>query len=429
MIDLSLIKKGDVVAVALSGGLDSVCLLHMLNANAKTHGYTVKAVHVNHSIRGIYSDNDQAFCEEYCKKLGTPFKTFTVDAPKYSEENHLSLEQGARALRYSHFFSLLEQGWCTKIATAHHIEDNFETVLLNLFRGTGLKGLSGIKSKVNSVIRPLLSYSKADLMLYAKRNDLNYVTDETNKDVNYTRNYIRHNLTPVITSKFPEAISAVSRTSLIIAEEDAFLNDLSKSALEVKGEKIYVSTKNDNVILRRAVILALNALGVEKDYEWAHVESVLNLIKNQSGKAVNLPKNVIALKEYDKIVFFVSQNNASTLNEYSYKKGEFAFKNKTAVICDGKLENVKTSLIFDGAKIPPSAKIRLRRDGDTFEKFGGGTKKLKEFLIDKKIPLLERDDYPVIASGNKVYVIFGLAISESVKVTEKTKKIFEAKLK
>lgn len=428
MIDLSLIKKGQTVTVALSGGLDSVCLLHMLTTHSKECGFSVNATHVNHNIRKGACDNDQTFCENLCKSLGVTLKVFSVDAISYSKQNHLSLEQGARALRYDCFNTLIAEGFCDLVATAHHQEDNFETVLLHLFRGAGLKGISGIKARYNSVIRPILSFSKQQLVDYANKNSLSFVTDESNFDQTYTRNYIRHSVTPTITKHFPEAVKSVNRSATVFAEEDAFLDELATAQLTKKGERIYLSTSCAKPLLRRAVIIALGMLGVTKDYEMANVQSVLNLLETQSGKVATLPKNVVAVKEYDNLVFFInSDEDAPT--EYIYKKGEFPFKNKTAVISNGTLEDMKTSLVFDGAKIPPSAKIRLRKDGDVFEKFGGGTKKLKEFFIDKKIPLSSRDDYPVIAQGNKVYVIIGLEISNSVKVTEKTKRIYKAYLK
>ena len=429
MINLSLIKKGQTVAVAFSGGLDSVCLLHMLYSRSKECGFLVKAVHVNHNIRGVDSDNDQAFCENFCRYLGIELKIFSVDAPSFSMENKFTLEQGARALRYNCFNSLVDCGWCDLIATAHHAEDNFETVLHNLFRGSGLKGVSGIKQKTNAIIRPIRSFSKSKLLEYAKENGLEFCTDETNFNETYTRNYIRHKITPAVINRFPKAVTAVDRASAIFSEEDEFLDDLARSALNEKGGKITISTKTPKVLLRRAIIMALASLGVQKDYEQVHVQSVLNLLDNQSGKLVNLPKNVVAIKEYENLVFFMQSEEGLDRAEYGYKKGEFPFKNKTAVIENGSLEELKTALVFDGAKIPLSSKIRLRREGDVFEKFGGGTKKLKEFLIDKKIPLLERDNLPVIACGNKVYVVFGVAISNSVKVTDKTKRIYKASLK
>lgn len=423
MIDTSLIKRGEVIAVALSGGKDSVCLLHLLLENREKLNIAVKAVHVDHGIRGQASENDAQFVKNYCEKLSVPLKIFKVDAPAYSAENSLSLEQGARELRYEIFNKLLSDGFADKIATAHHKNDNFESLLFNIFRGAGLKGASGIPKQNGNIIRPLLSLTQNDIENYVQKNKLPFVQDQTNFDSVYTRNYIRNEVVPKIVKKFPDAINNGARFSSICKEEDEFLSDLASKIILEKENKLYIPLNENAVLVKRAVIIALSRLDVNKDYEYVHVLDVLGLKTLQSGAKITLPKNVIAQKEYD---FAVLYKNDTIKDDkvYPFIIGNFDFNGNACEI-----STLGGSLKFDGDKIPSGAVIRTRRDGDVFKKFGGGTKKLKEFLIDKKIPLSKRDKLPVIAKDNVVYLVFGVEISDHVKVTDKTKTILYANLK
>ena len=423
MIDKSLFNNGEKIAVALSGGKDSMCLLSLLLENRKQLNIEVCAVHVDHSIRGIDSENDASFVKNYCEKLDVPIKIYKVDAPLYCKQNGLSLEQGARLLRYGIFNELLACGYCDKVATAHHKNDNFESLLFNLFRGTGLKGAGGIPRQNGKIIRPLLDVARKQIDNYVKSNNLPFTQDKTNLQDDYSRNYIRNNLVPLIEERFPEAVQAGARFSLIAKEEDEFLDKLSSQIIEEKNGEFYIPLDKDDVLIKRATIIALNRLGLEKDYEFIHAEQVLSLKNLQSGAMITLPKGYVAVKEYGFAVL-KKGDNQKDLAEHPFSVGTFEF--------DGALAEVSIdngSHKFDGDKIPDNAVIRTRREGDVFKKFGSGTKKLKEFLIDKKIPLSQRDKLPVIAKDNVVYLVFGVEISDDIKITSDTKTILYANLK
>lgn len=423
MINKTLFKHGETIAVALSGGKDSICLLSLLLSVKEEFSLTVKAVHVNHNIRLNESEKDADFCKNYCEKLGVPIKIFSVNAIEFSKTNGYSLEQGARILRYQIFDELLKTGFCNKVATAHHGNDNFETLLFNIFRGSGLKGAKGIPSVNGQIIRPLLNATRNDIDNYADKHELPFVEDSTNFDNDITRNYIRNVITPKVLEVFPEAISSANRFSSICEEEDAFLQHLAEDAIEEKNDKIYLSLNNPPVIIKRATILALKRLGVSKDYEYIHTLQVENLKNLQSGAKITLPKGVIAQKEYENVVFYKENTEIDSKN-YNFSTGFFKFSD--AIV---EITNQVGELRFDGDKIPKTAVIRNRLPGDVFTKFGGGTKKLKEFLIDKKIPLAKRNELKVIADGNNVLVVVGLEISETVKVTSETKYVLYANLK
>jgi tRNA(Ile)-lysidine synthase len=277
--------------------------------------------------------------------------------------------------------------------------------------------LTGIKPLNDKIIRTIRQLSQNEIENYVFENNLPFVEDSTNDDTQFTRNFIRKEIAPKILQRFHDALDSVERLSKIASEEDAFLNDLALKSLVEKGGKIYLSASTPNALFSRAVILALSKLGVKKDYEYVHVLQVENLKSLQSGAVVTLPKGVTATKEYGDIVFSSEQAEKSSL-EIPFSVSKIGFENKTILITSENID--KPYLLFDGDKIPKNSVIRTRREGDVFTKFGGGTKKLKEYLIDKKIPLSERDELIVIASGKTVYLIVGVEISDLVRIDDNT---------
>ena len=428
-IDLSkFLRQDETVAVALSGGCDSMALLHYMLSNAKKFHINVIALNVEHGIRGEESLSDTKFVKDYCKKINIPLLTYSVDAIKKAEDDKLSLEQAARVLRYECFYDAVDRKKCDKIATAHHLDDNVESILFNLFRGTGVKGATGIEEYFNSkIIRPFLGIEKAEIEKYAKVNSLPFVTDSTNSCCDYTRNAMRLKVIPEIKKLFPKMQDSILRFTEILKEEDDYLSLESKKILTLLNNRAEISIPCHYALFSRATITALKHLGIQKDYEKVHIDDAFSLIQKQNGSSVNLPKGVVAIKEYDKIVFFKA--NHSEKMQIPFSIGEFKFLEKTLKITEVKNPNLKNGLFLDLAKIPNGAVIRTKNVGDNFTKFGGGTKSLGDYLTDKKIPLRERDSLPVIAKSNEVLAIFGVAVSDKVKVDITTKNILQIKTK
>ncbi len=424
----NILKSNDNVAVAVSGGCDSMCLLHFLCANAKKYGFSVLAINVEHGIRGENSLNDTKFVKEYCDKNHIPLLTYSVDAPKHAKENKLSLEQSARILRYQCFENALSSEKCNKIATAHHRDDNVETILFNIFRGTGLKGLTGItKERKDNIVRPFLAVDRAELEQYAKENGLMFVTDETNLEDDYTRNFIRHNIIPKIKQIYPDLNGSIARLAEIASTDDEYLTGVALSQITLQDDIASIAIPCPPAIFSRAIILALKALGVKKDWEKAHIDGVFELSGLESGSKVSLLDNVTAIKEYDKIVFFREKNKSFL--ELNFSQGQIEFDQKKILIERIDFpKNLKSGLFADLNKIPKTAVIRTRKDGDVFTKFGGGTKLLNDYFTDKKIPLRERDEQILIADGKVVLAILGLAISDKIKIDESTKTIVTFKV-
>lgn len=425
-IDLSkYVNKNDVIAIALSGGSDSMALLNYMLENQNKFSYSVIALNVEHGIRGSESVSDTEFVKDYCKNHGVKLLTYSVNAIEFSKSNNLTLEEGARKLRYGCFYDAIDSGKCTKIATAHHLSDNFESILLNLFRGTGIKGLTGITDNYNNkIIRPFITVSKAEINEYVEKNGIPFVTDSTNFSDDYTRNYFRLNVIPKIKEVFPEAEKTVLKTADILRAEDLFMQSLSDEILYEKDGCVYIKLPSPVPLIARAVITALKRLGIEKDWEKSHVDGVLNLVSLSNGAMINLPKGIIAIKEYDSICFYKEKELDGLEIPFSVKDFDFYGKKYTCKRVE-RPTDLKSGFFADLDKIPVDAVIRNKKDGDIFTKFGGGSKKLNDFLTDKKIPLKDRNSIPVLARGNIVYFIFQIAISDLIKVDENSKNIVQ----
>lgn len=229
-----LIRPGDGVVVGLSGGPDSVFLLYALHTLQARMGFTLRAVHVHHGIRGAEADRDEAFSAELCAKLAVPFQAVHVAVPAYAAQHGLSLEEAARILRYEALETARQQlttptAW---VAVAHHLDDQAETVLHNLVRGAGLRGLAGMENRRNHVIRPLLSIKREDILKWLEQNNILYVTDSTNADPHYTRNRIRSTVLPELREINPEASAHIAHSAALLREADAYFHALALQYLD-----------------------------------------------------------------------------------------------------------------------------------------------------------------------------------------------------
>ena len=424
LVDLSRFNlKNKTVAVAISGGSDSVCLLHFLSTISTKIGFSLKAINVEHGIRGESSINDSLFVKQLCQDLGVQLLSFSVDAPAFSKQNKLSLEEGARVLRYDCFYHAIKNNFCDLVATAHHQSDNVETLLFNLFRGAGTEGVSGIEKMTKSgIIRPFINVSKDEINSYLKENNLSFVIDESNFDDKYTRNYLRQKVVPTIKQVFPNVEKSLARFCDIMETDADFLLEEAKKHISFYENKVEI-TPCHKALFSRAVILSLKHLGIKKDWEKNHLDDAYSLLEKENGKQINLLKGVIAVKEYDKIVLF--KKTTPTTQDLPFFIGKTEFNGTIKIINANNTVNLKDGFYLDLDKIPGSAVIRTKKEGDRFTKFGGGTKSLNDYLTDKKIPIRVREGLPLLANGNEVLAVFGVAISNSVRVENDTKNIIK----
>lgn len=420
-----LIGKGDIVGVACSGGRDSMALLHFLNAISTKLEFKVIAINIDHSIREK-SEQDSLFVINYCQKNNIDILSYKVDVPSICKKEKIGLEQGARSARYNIFNLLLKEGKVNKIALGHHLQDQTETILLNIFRGTGLKGASGMKVKNNNFIRPMLTTSRTEIQAYIIANNIPFVDDESNFENDYSRNYIRNMIMPLVRNRWLNADSAITNFGNICAQDDAYINaQINKPSVIVNGNVARIPTNQliiNNSLSARLIIYAFNQISVNKNIESKHIKEICNLaVYGNNGAKLHLPNKALAIKEYNYITLTNRLLPAKQIN-IPFKKGPIDISSYGVIDTKltRKLKNHNYTHIIDHKKLPADATWRLIKKGDIFEKFGGGTKPLNRYLIDKKVPYRLRGRTPVLASGNEVLIIAGVEISNKVKLDSNT---------
>lgn len=421
--EYGIIRQGDRITLGLSGGADSVCLLFLLLELKEKYGLTLKAVHVHHGLRGAEADGDEAFVRDLCERLQVPLSVRHADVRAFAKETGRSEEEAGRELRYR---ILREEAAGGKIATAHHSDDNCETILLNILRGTGLAGLSGIPQANGDIIRPLLHVSRAQIEEYLKKRGEPYRTDATNSSPEYTRNRIRLELLPWLERE----INAGTREHLLNlarrageAEElvSALAEDFFKKAAGIGEGAVELPVQEletqPALVQKRALFMAVEAVcGKRKDITAKQLDALAALTKKQVGAAVSLPEGMTGIRTYRtlRIGFEPEPENM----EFSCKMRFFVYAN------GAEPPRIPYTKWFDYDRIKDTLVWRNRQRGDTIA-LAGGRKSLQRYLIDEKIPAAQRDALPVLADGSNIVWIAGHRISERYKVTEKTVRIVE----
>lgn len=419
--------RGDGVLAAVSGGADSVCLLLLLHEMAAELGIKVFAFHMNHGIRGAEADRDERFVAELCEQLNIPLTVAHEKVEEYAAEHGLSGEEAGRILRYQHLGETAKKYQCAKIAVAHHEDDDAETVLLNLFRGSGLAGLSGIRPVRENIIRPLLCVSRREIEEYLKKQELSWCEDSTNKENDYTRNKIRNELLPWVTeninSRAAEHILAVSEFA---GQADAYFEMEAEKILQASGNT-KIDTKNFDTqpeILKTYIVrrMILNAAGKAKDITERHIRSVMDLSGPGGGHTADLPYGLKAVRGYETLEIIHVQIAEQVPGLPKIRLRTIPRKKELEIP-----KNQYTKW-FDYDKINVGLSIRFRENGDYLTLSGGGKKKLRRFMIDEKIPENERDRIPVLADGDHVLWVVGYRISDYYKITDETERILEAEV-
>ena len=435
LVDTSLFE-GKKVGVALSGGRDSMCLLSVL----VDAGISPLAIHIEHGIRGNDSISDMNFVKDYASKHNIELKIYRIDAPKIAKEKGLSLEQAARIARYEVFDSLIKDGVVDCIALAHHANDQAETILMRILRGTGIKGLEGMQIQNGYYVRPLLEYTRDDINDYVIANNIPYVEDLTNAEDIYTRNFLRQEINK-LKEKYPNIEESFLRLARNANDAEDFISKFVPEPI-VDGDTatINIVDLKDRAIASRLIQKAMRCIGVMQDVEEKHIEAVLDLTTKENGSRRELSHSADAYKEEDKIVFtkrtekidvcipFKDVLGGEILNYSVEKLNEIPDDNSIRII-HANFNNLSKTIYMDLDKIPADALVRNRQDGDYISKFGGGTKSLGDYLTDKKIPLRLRDKIIVCAKDNDVLCVFGIEISSKVAIDDKTKQVIKISYK
>ncbi|NLK17489.1 MAG: tRNA lysidine(34) synthetase TilS [Clostridiales bacterium] len=431
-----LIHKGDVIGCAVSGGSDSMALLHFLLSLREPMGFEVVCVNVDHGIRGKESEEDSDFVRRFCESEKVEFLFKKADAPVFAKERRIGLEQAAREIRYSFFYELIESGRCAKAFTAHNKMDNVETIMLNILRGSGMGGLKGMDvDNGRGIARPLLFTSKEEITRYVAENGIEYRIDSTNFDEGYSRNFLRNRVFPLLEQRFPGFYDNVERLSKIIRQEKEYLDALSQRHIEREEEGCRITLPCDEVLIRHAAFLCCRLLGEAKDIESANIEDVVELASGGSGSRIDIGSGITVHREYDSLFFERGQGNVESFfipfksgimetPQYIIEAEEQTYEGQDI----GGLK-ARSILVCDAGKVPQGAVIRPRREGDLFKRYKGGTKSLSDYLTDIKVPKRRRDSLPILAAGGRVLAVFPFDISDEIKVDDTTKRIFKIKIR
>ena len=401
-----LLSAGEPVVCALSGGADSAALLHVLLQLQPELGFSLSAAHFNHCLRGAESDADEAFVRQLCQSCGVPLTVGRGDCAAFAGETGQSLEEAARSLRYEFLFS--QKGL---IATAHHADDQTETVLLNLLRGTGLRGLAGMAPRQDRLVRPMLSVTRREIEDYLAENGLSHREDSSNFCDDARRNRLRHHVIPLLQAENPGLSATVSRMTGLLQQEDAYLTRLAQQVLEQAsretGWDCRILRKADPVLRRRAIRLLLE---IPKP-SMAHVEQVERLLEDLSGSAcVCLTGQLRAVREYD-LLRLEPVQTAPAAETRLLQPGEEVCLPWAGGTLRLEPPAVLTEVPPDCLALPWEAvrqnggvTVRSRRTGDRL-RLSGGSKTLKALMIDRKIPASCRDRVPVLELPEGLAVI------------------------
>jgi tRNA(Ile)-lysidine synthase len=436
-----MLKPLDKVLVGFSGGPDSMALLYALYTIKDILNIKLYALHINHQLRPKAALQDEKFAVRVCQKLHIPIKTKRINVGQYARKYKMSFEEAARVLRYQELAKITKVYKCNKIALGHNANDNVETVIFNLVRGAGLKGLSGIPPRRANIIRPLIETSRADILQYLKSRKLKYCHDLTNIELGYRRNYIRHKIIPLLLEINPNLIKTILRTSEIIRETN---KDIIKMTKQAKKDVVKHEGKNRygidikkllsyNQMLQREIIKTLLP-----KMEFEQIESLIALASKPTGKRIELTRDWLAWREYDRLYITryrenkiepankTWQVNIGRLTKIPALGIELQAKIRKSAVNPQYLDGTKTA-VFDKSEIALPIFIRLRQTGDRFTPYKGKEKKLKDILIDDKIPYRLRDRLPLLCDARNILWIVGSRRSNFGLITNETKEIIEIK--
>ncbi len=435
----NLLQAGDKVLLGVSGGLDSMVLLNVLARH--TPGVAIEVAHVNHTLRGEDSEADEEFVRARAESYELRFHRKRLATETIAKEERTSIQETARKGRYQFFESVRQEIGFDRIATAHHADDSAETILFNLLRGTGLAGLTGIHpERVGShVIRPLLFAERNDIEAYAHTEAIEFRTDSSNLEEHYTRNFIRRQILPRIKEAInPGVTQTLVRSGELFRELASYIEmkaqlELAKVIVE-RGEGVIVvsvsALREHHNALRRVILHRVGSMLRQEGFDFEHVDALLQLIGQQTGSRIELPRGLEAMRDRDHLVFKEEENTTPftlpvELNrEYHVRGWKFS-----SAAEPGTVESFSTTAAeeFVDADCLKDKQLILRSwsEGDAFVPLGmKEKKKVSDFLINEKVPLFEKHHYPILETteGNVVWLC-GQRIDDRFKITRRTKQV------
>ncbi len=431
----AMIFPGDKVLVGLSGGADSVFLLESLTSIRNVLDFEIACAHVNHGIRGAEADNDQEFCRNLCSEKNIDFHEKFCDIPVIAAKRKISEETCGREERYSFFKLLCEKHGFNKIAVAHNMNDSVETVIINMIRGASLKGLSGIEQINGNIIRPVINITRQEIESYLHSKGIQYRTDSTNSTLDYTRNKIRHLILKEMENINPSVVNTIHTNSHNIRCDIDFLNEYTKKlkCIENSGDEVFIDKNifdsQHPSIKKRILIDAFSICkGNRANVNSCHIDILLGEL--QSGKKYNMPNGITVYISFDKIIF--SQKKTEQIKQCCDFTAEQIIKfNETTIIksciVDEVLSYENNALYVDWDLLKNrNLVLRSRKESDKFTPFGmNHSKKIKQFMIETKIPAIQRNNIPLLCADDEIVAVIPYRISEKFKVTDKTNRILK----
>ncbi|HNV86760.1 MAG TPA: tRNA lysidine(34) synthetase TilS [Candidatus Omnitrophota bacterium] len=445
-----MIRKGESVMVALSGGPDSVSLFDLFYRIRADWKLNIHLVHVNHSLRGEASDRDQMFAERFARELKMPISIKKIDVEKFSKDHRMSLEEAGRECRLQFFKEEGARLGISKVALGHHRDDQAETVLFRLIRGTGLRGIGGMKPVSEwqnlTLIRPLIEFGKEMLQDYVRDRKLTYCVDGSNTHTHFVRNRIRHQLIPYLERHYnPRIKTALAHLADTVALDLAFIEELAlkhypKIVRKRKGSLITLKKKKfllePEALRFRILQKAIRELDPDSELTYFHWDEIRKALERNAEKfEIHIPSETSVSFERKEII--LKKPVADKTEQYRYELplgGKIRIKEKGLEFAAEAFEQRiykedrqdKTCGIFDLDKISFPIVIRNRREGDMFQPLGMPfPKKLKEFLISRKVASYDKNVMPLFLSGNEIFWVYGVEISERFKVSHKTRRFLK----
>ena len=420
-------QPGDTVAVGVSGGADSMCLLSLLHENAAALGVMLTAVHVNHGIRGTEADADERFVRDWCSANGIPFKAVSVDVPALAERSGESLELCARNARYDAFTSL----GTDKIATAHTGSDSVETLLMNLSRGAGLRGLCGIPPVRDNIVRPLIDFTRAETEAYCRDRRIAFVTDSTNLCDDYTRNRFRHTVMADLTALNPVFEQNVLRCMELLRRDDEYLDEIAAERFHAIYDPASRSLPaaelaEEGESVRNRVLMRFLETVSDSDFEYRHVERLSREMRSRCS--VTLPSGGSAVSDGERIVYREPPRDViapAALTVPKDRKEPVAFGRFQLVfrVTDIQYPNQDNLICVDYDKTDEALTVRTRLPGDRISlPRRGCAKTLKKYFNEIKLPEGQREEQPVICDSRGIVAVAGLTVDASRHPDDNTKK-------
>jgi len=428
----NLFKEKHNILLAVSGGVDSMVMLHILFKL----NYKVAVAHVNFNLRAKESNRDYLFVKKTCQKYNLEFFQKNIDTKQYALKNKLSIQEAAREIRYNWFYSLCKQYNYNIICTAHNKNDLAETTLINLTRGTGIEGIIGIKTKNNVIARPMLCATRTEIELYASENNLKHITDSSNYNLKYARNRIRINVIPQLLNINPAFIQTNFNNIQLLTAQYYFykvqIDELKQKYIRANNNEFSIDTsfiyKHD--YCKQLLFEFINDFGFNN----TDCENIISaVLSNESGKLFNSKKYILLVnREYliIKEAFYEQQLNI-LINKKSkqFLAGDIhysiSFKDKIKVTS---YSNHYIYINADNLIFPLT--LRNWYHGEKFSPFGlKGSKKISDFLVDKKVNLFNKKNTCVLLSNNKIIALLPFCVDNGFKITDKTKKIMLIQIK